>query len=575
MPAQIDKHRRGYVVAAALFALVAVVRVLLSYSHTAQAFDEPTHVGAAIEWLDKGTYTLDPVHPPLSRIAIGLPLYVARERFPNLPLPDSNNASAVGVAILSGSGHYLRNLMLARIGVLPFLLLGCLVVFLWARREYGEFAAVAAVGLFTTLPIIQAFSGLAYTDIVAASTQVAAFWTFATWLDEKNNRTTTWMGIATGFALLAKATTCIFLPAAALSMWLLKWAVTRREPRTEPQSCKNLAKQVALVAVIAIALVWAGYGFSAGHVRETMQLSAESMPSFQHFPAPLGKIGRNLILADPIVPAPALIRGLATAWVLNKSQPPAYLFGHIKPGGWWYFFLVAIGVKTPIPFLLLVVAGLFPFRQLAKDGRWTAMAPAACALAILVVTMPVKYNVGTRHVLVVFPLLAIVGGYGCAYLWRLPGQQRPWGRAALAALLIWQGISTARASSDYIAYFNELAGKDPSTVLVQGCDLDCGQDLFALSRELQLRHVSHATLALWTSSNMSQMGLPEFDVPEPYKPVTGWFAISQRALRVGDLFHTTYPPDAFAWLDHYHPQEKVGKTILLYYIPGQAPALLK
>jgi hypothetical protein len=229
---------------------------------------------------------------------------------------------------------------------------------------------------------------------------------------------------------------------------------------------KNLAKQVAIAGVIAIALVWAGYGFSAGRVRETMQLSARSMPSFQHFSAPLGRIGRDLILVDPTVPAPALIRGLATAWVLNKSQPPAYLFGRIKQGGWWYFFLVAVGVKSPIPFLLLVVAGLLPFRRLAKDGRWTAMAPAACALAILVVTMPVKYNVGTRHVLVVFPLLAIVGGYGCAYLWRLqgrlPGQLRPWGRAFLAALLIWQAISTARASSDYIAYFNELAGNDPA-----------------------------------------------------------------------------------------------------------------
>jgi hypothetical protein len=69
---------------------------------------------------------------------------------------------------------------------------------------------------------------------------------------------------------------------------------------------------------------------------------------------------------------------------------------------------------------------------------------------------------------------------------------------------------------------------------------------------------------------MSQMGLPAFDVPEPYKPVTGWFAISQRALRVGDLFHTTYPADAFAWLGQYHPQEKVGKTILLYHIPEKA-----
>jgi hypothetical protein len=68
---------------------------------------------------------------------------------------------------------------------------------------------------------------------------------------------------------------------------------------------------------------------------------------------------------------------------------------------------------------------------------------------------------------------------------------------------------------------------------------------------------------------MTKMNLPEFDVPQPYQPVTGWFAISLRALRVGDLFHTTYPPDAFAWLGRYQPVARVGKTILLYKIPAE------
>jgi len=146
---------------------------------------------------------------------------------------------------------------------------------------------------------------------------------------------------------------------------------------------------------------------------------------------------------------------------------------------------------------------------------------------------------------------------------------RGWGRAGLVALLLWQCVSTVRASSDYIAYFNEFAGKDPSKVMVAGCDLDCGQDLFALSSELKARHVSHASLALWTSADMTKMGLPEFDVPQPYQPVTGWFAISLRALRFGDVFHTTYPPDAFAWLARYQPVARVGKTILLYDIPSE------
>src|SRR5579864_1724937 len=81
-------NSRVSVAAAVLLAFIALVRIVSTYSQTAQAFDEPCHVAAAIEFLDLHRYTLDPVHPPLARIAIGLPLYLAGERYPNLPVTD-------------------------------------------------------------------------------------------------------------------------------------------------------------------------------------------------------------------------------------------------------------------------------------------------------------------------------------------------------------------------------------------------------------------------------------------------------------------------------------------------------
>ena len=134
-------------------------------------------------------------------------------------------------------------------------------------------------------------------------------------------------------------------------------------------------------------------------------------------------------------------------------------------------------------------------------------------------------------------------------------------------LLLWQCISSLNAHPDYIAYFNELAGRDPSRVLVTGCDLDCGQDLFRLSRALHERNVSHLNIAVWSSADMSRMNLPAFQTPPPFQPVTGWVAISLRSLRMGDVLHTTYPPAAFAWLDGRKPVEQIGKTIRLYYFP--------
>ena len=546
--------------------------MVLTYGITSQGFDEPCHVAAGIEFLDLGSYTLDPVHPTLARIAISLPLYLAGERFPDFSPDDPrrHDYNEVGNKILYDGGHYRHNLNLARCGVLPFFILTCLITFLWSRREFGDPTAFLAVALLTTLPVMLAFSSLAYTDIVAACTQCGALFAFAVWLDKPTKRSCALLGTAIGFALLSKFTSLIFLPAAAISILICKRFLTSAESKSPTTPRTLWIKQIAVALLIAALLLWGGYGFSFGHVREGMQLSAESMPSFQHFPAPIRSFAQKAILRDPSIPAPALIHGLAEAWVLNKIAPTSYLLGRTKSGGWWYFFLVGIAVKTPIPFLLLSLLGFYFVVRMGRRGPWTQLAPAASAIAILIVTMPVKYNVGVRHVLVVFPLLAIIAATGAVSLWQVTGRWTLAGRSLLVTLIIWQAISTARASTDYIAYFNEVAGSDPSKIMITGCDLDCGQDIFRLSERLRARNISHLNIAVWSSADMSQMNVPAFETPQPFQPVTGWVAISLRSLRFGDVFHETYPPGAFAWLEPYRPVERIGKTILLYYIPDSS-----
>jgi hypothetical protein len=561
--------------------LIALGRVLASYSTTAQTFDEPCHVAAAIELLDRGTYQLDPYNTPLARIAIGLPLYLSGARMPRYAPDDlaGRNYNDVGNRILHTGNSYQHNLVLARYGVLPFLLLSTLVVFFWSRREYGDIAGLMAVFLFTTLPTILAFSSIAYSDIAAAFAQPAALFAFALWLEKPTRKNAAWLGITAGLALLAKFTTLIFLPAGAASILAVRWFWSRRATNSKSaMTWPVFASQIAAIGLIAALVVWGGYRFSIGRVQESMVLSPAAMPTFQHFPAPMRSELRELILKNPPVPAPGLLQGVAEAYVFGKEEPPSYFLGQIKPGGWWYFFFVDLALKSPPAFLLLSLIGLIAlFLERREDQNqnprqdrklaWTALAPAAPIFAILLATTTTKVYYGVRHVIVLFPLLAIVAGYGAAYLWRVDGRRRPAARFLLAGLLVWQIISSASAGRDFLAYFNFLAGRDPSKVFVGGCDLDCGQDLVLLSRELHARNVSHVTLAVWTSADMSQTDLPPFEVPQPYQPVTGWFAISLRALRSGTVFHATYPQDAFAWLNQYQPVQRVGKTILLYYIP--------
>jgi 4-amino-4-deoxy-L-arabinose transferase-like glycosyltransferase len=392
-----------------LLVIVAILRIVQTYRVTSQAFDEPCHVAAGIELLDRHTYILDPVHPPLARLAIGFPLYLAGERYPRLSAEEAArpNYNLVGNHILYDDGHYLRNLALARSAMLPFLVAISVLVFLWARREFGDLAAFLSVFLLTTTPIVLALSSIAYTDLVAATTQFAALFALTIWLREPGKRSTLLLGLALGLAASSKLTSFIFLPAAAAAITGTKLLLN---VSPDPNANKIQWKNLALAIVVSLLVLWASYGFSVGNVQAGMGLSPESMPSFQSFPTPVGRLAKAMVLKDPLIPAPSFLRGVATAWVLNKTSPPAYLLGHIKPGGWWYFFLVGIAFKTPLPFLILCGIGLLSLAVWRREKRWSGLAPAASVLAILIITFPVKYNAGTRHVLVVFPFLAMIAG---------------------------------------------------------------------------------------------------------------------------------------------------------------------
>jgi hypothetical protein len=542
-----------------ILVLIAAGRIVLSYSHTAQAFDEPCHVAAGMEFLDNGTYILDAVHPTLARIAIALPLYLAGERYPALPVedPGSGNYNVVGNHVLYDSGHFHRNLILARLGVLPFFLLGAFVVYLWTRDIGGHLAAVIAVFLYTTTPTILAFSSIAYTDIVAAATQLTAMFTFCRWLQRPDLRRTIVLGFALGIAFLAKLTTVLFVPAATLAIAVVWYARERKKPSRVPFATVRLLAALALAAVV----IWAGYRFSLRPLQEATGINPASMPSFQHFPRSLRATAQAVVLRNPRLPAPELLHGVALAWALDQSPSPSYLFGHLRSGGWWYFFLVGLGAKLPLPLLLLFAAAVVVLLRHRETG---ALFPIVALGAVLLITFHVSYQVGIRHILIAVPLITIVAGLGIGSLLQRANWRSSAGMAVIV-LLGWQAAESGSAQSDFLAYFNQLAGKDPSSVLVTGCDLDCGQDLFRLARELHARNTTECTLLVWSSADIARSDLPP-NGSDNSSDVHGCVALSSRAFRLGDVLHHSYGPGYFSWLNNYQPVAIVGRTIRLYEI---------
>jgi 4-amino-4-deoxy-L-arabinose transferase-like glycosyltransferase len=537
----------------ALLSLIALTRVALTWRVYTPTFDEPAHIAAGMEWLDRGVYRYEEMHPPLARVADALGPWLD-----GLHSEGQTGIWREGNAILNQRGDQARALALARAGSLPFLLLAILVVFAWARSLAGDSAGLLAVLAFTSVPPVLAHAGLATTDAAAMGTIALAVYSLLRWLERPGLPSTLKLGVAVGLALLAKMSAVIFLPAAFV-VALLVWR----------SAGNRLASHVggALVAgLVALLVIWAGYRFSVGPINErTADSAVAAAPAALARDRPDGLKRRVAsLLRLPLFPAPEYFRGVRDLRAENRiGERKNYLLGEPILEGRWAFFPVALGVKTPIPFLVLALVGTVAL-GVASRRRRSALVPPLAALAMLLTAMVANINIGVRHVLPMYPLLAVCAGVGILTLWN----RQPSGRLRLAgpilavALTGWLAVESLLAHPDYLPYFNQLAGKHPEHVLLDS-DLDWGQDLGRLADTLRARGVAQVWIAYHGKVDLSRQGLPPFTELPPDRPVTGWVAASLFRLALGSQGGSI---DAYAWLRAHQPVARVGHSILLYHI---------
>ena len=132
-----------------------------------------------------------------------------------LNAPDQRTMSLYeeGNAILYSEDHYWSNLTWARLGTLPFLVLLCVVTFLWARRWFSEAAGFWAVLLLVCTSPILGHAGLATNDVACAAGAALALYQFLRWLEQPRTARCLWWGFATAFAVLCKFSNIPFLAA--------------------------------------------------------------------------------------------------------------------------------------------------------------------------------------------------------------------------------------------------------------------------------------------------------------------------------------------------------------------------
>jgi 4-amino-4-deoxy-L-arabinose transferase-like glycosyltransferase len=506
-----------------------------------------------MEWLDRGQYTYQWEHPPLARVAVALGPYLAGLRSHSLP-----GATDEGNAILSSNGNYQHNLMLARFGTLPFLVLACSIIFLWARRWFTVGAGLWAIALFSTCPPVLGHAALATLDVACAATLIAALYALMLWLESPGWAQSLRLAIFCAVAFLTKFSTLPFFVVccAAASAYL----VLRRRPSTA-QLRRQITTRVGKIGVIAcviLFLLWSGYRFSLIPLADSSAAhtsSGEYARAMVHRSAPYSRL-----LTTPL-PLVQFVRGVRALYVHNAEGTDSFLLGQYRSNGWWYFFLVVLGVKTPLGFLILWVAGAI--LCWSRGTTWQRVLTGLFPVAIILFCMTSRIDLGVRHILAVYPFFALLGGHCMASLVSRGLAKRSTILAlALASTVLWESWANR---PDFLAYFNQLAGKHPENLLAES-DLDWGQDLQRLSWRLKERGVKFINLRYFGTAPLDLVGLPAYHIISPDERVTGYVAISIRFLTL------EYQKNgAYGWLRGYHPMETIGKSMVLYNINSSAP----
>ena len=545
--------------ALALIILLSCALAAGSWRVYSNTWDEPEHLAAGIELLDRGQYEYDTEHPPLGRVLLALGPYLAGARSFGTPPP---NGTQEGIDILYSGGHYARYLTLARAGVLPFLALLLLATWLWARRLFrSQGAALLSVLLLVSVPAVLGHAALASLDVAAAATCLLALYSLQLWVVSARLRDAALFGLAAGLAVGTKFSAVPFIGLALPALALVQAALPADTPAASARSRWLGLGLAVLAALVPLALAYSPRSSNPAGVAARFNWALSYLLQERGLDHALGVLFSHLWLPREFKD---LLNGIVAVKAHNDSGHLSYLLGQVRVTGWWYFYLVALAVKTPIPLLATGPAGL---AWLARDG-WRTRNGWALAPAVLVGLMLTfasafsRINIGIRHVLVLYPFFALGAAYVTLRAWRGLAAWRNRRLAAgpvavILALLVWQLSTLWTAYPDYLPYFNE-AVPHPQRVLVDS-DLDWGQDLRRLElRAAQLR-IPGLSLAYRGTADLTREPLPPFVSLAARQPTTGWVAISALA--------RTRDPADYAWLDAYRPVERIGKSIDLYYIP--------
>lgn len=523
------------------------------------------------------------------------------------------------------------------------------LIFSWSRECFGFLGGILSLGLFCFDPNFIAHSGLVTTDLGETMFMFGSVYFLWRTCDRPNFMNILLFLVFFGAAFATKFSAILLLPIFWLTV-AARMISKKRLPEAAAAAPENNARPPGLcffaglfgaALLAAYLIIWATYSFrysAAANPAATAKIEAQM----------LGENSTNGLAGGSRVPyrelghcaIEAAVRGSAAIRMLLSAAPdqavtdeqilqvmdkaplnlgdhlvlfaqrhhllpesfiygfaltelksyfrPSFLLGDCSPRGFHSYFLFAFLLKTPLPALVLILAGLTPvlsLRSRAKPEIWFLLLPASL---YFIVASLAHMNIGIRHLLPVYPFLYVLAGGVACQLARL---SRPAGIILFALVVCAIAVSSRivfypangsfyqRINSHDLAYFNELGGgpANGDQDLVDS-NLDWGQDLKSLKQWLLDHHVNEPVCLCYFG-----MADPRY-YQIAYENLPGGYSLEPQVgfehLRPGGLFviSATDVPGVYfqpslrdAWqqvLEHSKRVDAVGYSIFIYRFQG-------
>jgi 4-amino-4-deoxy-L-arabinose transferase-like glycosyltransferase len=555
---------RAHLLALVLVTLASTLAIVATYPRLSHTWDEGTHVVAGVQLLQHGRYTYQTENPPLPRALMAVIPYLDGVRFRG---PVHSGWESPADAFYR-TPDYVWNVTEARVAnILPFWLCVALTwMIAGGRRDpWVAFLAAAAVA---TLPPIVAHAGFATTDVSFVAAALGVLLALRRALARPGVASGALLGVALGIAMATKFSTLVFVPPVVLAVVGAHYW-DRRGEWLRARAAARLWSVLATAAVAGALVLWGCYGFRIGRLIDLPPLPyAEEL---QRLPVPTRVLRWS-------IPAPEVIHGLAYLRAHAIQGHFAFFLGQSSSHGFLLFYPVVLVVKASGPFLTLAALGLWGlWRHGAGPRRPWFVGLALGALGVVLAALPTPLNLGVRHVLVVYPLLALPAAYGLVRWAEALEHRGAWLTAGSVGLVLMQLALLGASVPNQIAYFNVLAGREPGKVSADS-DLDWGQDVLALERYAAAQPMPELYIQMNGTARLCRHRLPPLRSLPPH-PVTGWIAVSEVSYRVNggpvrrgpcDPFiregRTIAPPGWLDWLRAHQPVAIVGSSVRVYHI---------